>query len=164
MNTVEADQIIKEYLENQERQKQLQIMQLRNNLNTFTLKELKKEVIKMKADTFTVTRMKRDQIIELILAHHYLFPHLLTKQGSKRSSASRKRANDQLINQVLNNPIHNPPSLKQLASLALPQKSSTPRSTYQNIPPPSITLNPETINPADLQDIPPELPKQLFAN
>ena len=32
MNTVEADQIIKEYLENQERQKQLQIMQLRNNL------------------------------------------------------------------------------------------------------------------------------------
>ena len=40
MNTVEADQIIGEYLENQERQKQLQIMQLRNNLKTFTLKEL----------------------------------------------------------------------------------------------------------------------------
>ena len=47
MNTVEADQIIKEYLENQKRQKQLQIMQLRNNLKTFTLKELKKEIIKM---------------------------------------------------------------------------------------------------------------------
>ena len=27
MNTIEADQIIKEYLENQERQKQLQLMQ-----------------------------------------------------------------------------------------------------------------------------------------
>ena len=52
MNTVEADQIIKEYLENQERQRQLQIMQLRNNLNTFILKELKKEIIKMKADKF----------------------------------------------------------------------------------------------------------------
>ena len=52
MNTVEADQIIKEYLENQERQKKLQIMQLRNNLNTFTLKELKKEIIKIKADKF----------------------------------------------------------------------------------------------------------------
>ena len=74
-------------------------MQLRNNLNTFTLKELKKDIIKMKA----VTQMKRDQIIELILAYHYLFPHLLTKQGSKRSSVSRKRINDQLINQLLNN-------------------------------------------------------------
>ena len=83
MNTVEDDQIIREYLENQERQKQLQIMQLGNNLKTFTLKELKKETIKMKADKFAVTRMKRDQIIELILAYHYLFPHLLTKQGSK---------------------------------------------------------------------------------
>ena len=74
-------------------------MQLRNNLNTFTLKELKKDIIKMKA----VTQMKRDQIIELILAYHYLFPRLLTKQGSKRSSVSRKRINDQLINQLLNN-------------------------------------------------------------
>ena len=58
MNTVEADQIIREYLAEQERQKQLQLMQLRNNLNTFTLKELKKEIIKMKADKFAVTRMK----------------------------------------------------------------------------------------------------------
>lgn len=60
MNTVEADQIIKKYLENQERQKQIQIMQLRNNLKTFTLKELKKEIIKMKADKVAVTPMKRD--------------------------------------------------------------------------------------------------------
>ena len=97
MNTVEADQIIREYLENRERQKQLQIMQLRNNIKTFTLKELKKEIIKMKADKFAVTRMKRDQIVELILAYHYLFPHLLTKQGTKRSSISRKRANKTLI-------------------------------------------------------------------
>ena len=86
MNTVEADQIIKEYLENQERQKQLQIMQLLNNLKTFTLKELKKEIIKMKAHKFAVTRMKKDQIIELIRAYHYLFPRLLTKQGSRGSS------------------------------------------------------------------------------
>ena len=93
-----------------------------------------------------------------------MFPHLLTKQGSKRSSVSRKRANDQLVNQVLNNPVYNPPSLKQLASLALPKKSTTPQPTYQNIPSPSIKLNPETINPADVQDIPPELLKQLFAN
>ena len=70
----------------------------------------------MKADKFAVTRMKRDQIIELILAYHYLFPRLLTKQGSKRSSVSKKRANNQLINQLLNNPAYNPPSLKQLQS------------------------------------------------
>ena len=76
-------------------------MQLRNNLKTFTLKELKKEIIKMKADKFAVTRMKRDQIIELILTYHYLFPHLLTKQGSKRSSVSRKRANNPLINKAI---------------------------------------------------------------
>ena len=46
MNTVEADQIIREYLAEQERQKQLQLMQLRNNIHTFTLKELKKEIKK----------------------------------------------------------------------------------------------------------------------
>ena len=94
MNTVEADQIIREYLAEQERQKQLQLMELRNNLNTFTLKELKKEIIKMKADKFAVTRMKKNQIIELILYYHYLLPHLLTKQGSKRSSVSRKGVDD----------------------------------------------------------------------
>ena len=76
MNTVEANQIMKQYLKEQERQKQLQLMQLRKNLNTFTLKQLKKKIEKMKADTFAVTRMKRDQIIELIIAYHYLFPHL----------------------------------------------------------------------------------------
>ena len=145
-------------MENQERQKQLQLMQLRNNLKTFTLKELKKEIIKMKADKFAVTRMKRDQIIELILGYHYLFPHLLTKQGSKRSSVSKKRANDQLINQLLNNPVYNPPSLKQLAAQVIPQK---PKKS--DIPPPSIKLDPNVIDPAGLQDILPELLQLLIA-
>ena len=45
-------------------------MQLPNNLKTFILKELKKEIIKMKADKFAVTRMKRNQIIELIVQYH----------------------------------------------------------------------------------------------
>ena len=153
---MDTDQIIKEYLENQERQKQLQIMQLRNNLKTFTLKELKKEIIKMKADKFAVTCMKRDQIIELILAYHYLFPHLLTKQGSKRSSVSRKRANDQLINQILNNQVYNPPSLKQLAAQAIPQK---PKKS--DIPPPTIKLDPNMVNPTELQGILPELLQQF---
>ena len=95
----------------------------------------------MKAEKFALTRTKKDQIIELILGYHYLFPHLLTKQGSKRSSISRKRVNDQLINQLLNNPVYNPPSLKQLATQAIPQK---PKKS-DDIPPPSIKLTPEIL-------------------
>ena len=40
-----------------------EINQLRRNLNTFTLAELKKEVIEMKADKFAVTKMKRNQAV-----------------------------------------------------------------------------------------------------
>ena len=73
---MDADQLLDNYNE-------LQKIELRKNLSTYTLKELKKEIIKMKADKFAVTKMKRRQIIELIVQYHYLFPHLLTKQGSK---------------------------------------------------------------------------------
>ena len=73
---MDADQLLDNYNE-------LQKIELRKNLNTFTLKELKKEIIKMKADNFAVTKMKRRQIIELMVQYHYLFPHLLAKQGSK---------------------------------------------------------------------------------
>ena len=40
-----------------------EINQLRRNLNTFTLAELKKEVIKMKAGKFAFTKMKRNQAV-----------------------------------------------------------------------------------------------------
>ena len=70
-----ADQLLDNYNE-------LQKVQLQNNLKTFTLKELKKEIIKMKADKVAVTRMKRNQIIEFIVQCHYLLPHLLTNQGT----------------------------------------------------------------------------------
>ena len=52
-----------------------EIIQLRRNLNTFTLAELKKEVIKMKADKFAVTPLRRHQVIDLIriLTYHSLF-------------------------------------------------------------------------------------------
>ena len=73
---MDADQLLDNYNE-------LQKIELRKNLNTYTLKELKKEIIKMKADKFAVTKMKRRQIIELIVQYHYLFPHLLTSRGSK---------------------------------------------------------------------------------
>ena len=79
-----ADQLLDNYNE-------LQKIELRKNLNTYTLKELKKEIIKMKADKFAVTKMKRRQIIELIVQYHYLFPHLLTKRGSKGTKGIIKR-------------------------------------------------------------------------
>ena len=63
-----------------------EIIQLRRNLNTFTLAELKKELIKMKTDKFAVTKMKRNQVVNLILTYHYLFPYLMNKTGSKRDS------------------------------------------------------------------------------
>ena len=83
-----ADQLLDNYNE-------LQKVQLRKNLKTLTLKELKKEIIKMKADKFAVTKMKRRQIIELIVQYHYLFPHLLTKQGSK---GTKRKGNKQRPN------------------------------------------------------------------
>ena len=49
----------------------------------------------MKADKFAVTKMKKRQIIELIVQYHYLFPHLLTKQGSK---GTKRKGNKQRPN------------------------------------------------------------------
>lgn len=77
MDTIEADQIIKQYLEDQEHQKQLQLMQLHNDLNSFTTKQLKKEIIAMKADKLAVTKIKGDQLINLIITCHWLFPQLI---------------------------------------------------------------------------------------
>ena len=89
-----ADQLLDNYNE-------LQKIELRKNLNTFTLKELKKEIIKMKADNFAVTKMKRRQIIELIVQYHYLFPHLLQNKVPKVPNEN------QVVLRVINkNPIY----------------------------------------------------------
>ena len=128
-----ADQLLDNYNE-------LQKVQLQNNLKTFTLKELKKEIIKMKADKFAVTKMKRNQIIELIVHYHYLFPHLLTNQGTKwtakgKQPTVKKQPNAQLINQLIN-PTYNPATLKQIASLVLAKNTTKPpqqTTTQQNI-------------------------------
>lgn len=60
------------------------IIKLRKALDTFTLAELKKEVIEMKAAKFAVTPMRRHQVVNMILTYHYLFPQLMNKTGSKR--------------------------------------------------------------------------------
>ena len=163
-----ADQLLDNYSE-------LQKVQLRNNLKTFTLKKLKKELIKMKADKFAVTRMRRNQIIELIVQYHYLFPHLLTNQGTKRTAKGKQSTVKKQPSAQLINPIYNPPTLKQLASLARPNMLTQPRAHYQNIP--QLTYYPDqnilqvtqqyinnlnNIDPKALEGIPPELLQQLF--
>lgn len=67
-----------------------EIIKLRNNLNTFILEELKKEVIKMKHLNFAVTRMKCNQVIQLIINYRILFPHLMSKTGTKRQAKPKK--------------------------------------------------------------------------
>ena len=121
MNTVEADQIIEKYLAEQKRANEVLLFKLRKNLETFTVKELRKEVIKMKADVFAVTKMKRNQLINLILAHHLLFPHLITKTGTKRDPtkvATRRRR-------------------------PLTNSQKSPKPVQTGVPPMSIKLTPE---------------------
>ena len=159
-----ADQLLDNYNE-------LQKVQLRNNLKTLTLKELKKEILKMKADKFAVTRMKRNQIIELIVQYHYIFPHLLTNQGTKRTAKGKqptvkKQPSAQLINQLIN-PVYNPRTLKELASLARPKNLTQPPANYQNIP--QVTQQNTNIpqNNTDqraLEGMPLDILQQLFPN
>ena len=40
----------------------------------------------MKHLTFAVTRMRRNQVIDLIIIYRFLFPHLLNKTGTKRQA------------------------------------------------------------------------------
>lgn len=84
MSTAESDKTIKQYLEEQKRQEQIQLLKLRKNLESFTAKELKKESIAMKADKLAVTKMTREQLINLIISFHWLFSHSMTKKGTKR--------------------------------------------------------------------------------
>ena len=66
-----------------------EIIQLRCNLNTFTLAELKKEVIKRKADKFAVTPLRRHQVIDLILTYHSLFSHLKSKTKGRSKPVTK---------------------------------------------------------------------------
>ena len=110
-----ADQLLDNYNE-------LQKIELRKNLSTYTLKELKKEIIKMKADKFAVTKMKRRQIIELIVQYHYLFPHLLTNRGSKRTKRkpNSTKGNKQKLNL---------PQLTHMPNYSIATNSMAPSNT-----------------------------------
>ena len=129
----------------------------------------------MKANKFAVTRMKRNQIIELIVQYHYLFPHLLTNQGTKRTAKGKQLTVKKQPSAQLINPVYNPPTLKQLASLARPNMLTQQPANYQNIP--QLTYNPNqnipqiaqqhinnlnNIDPKALDGIPSDLLQQLF--
>ena len=103
----------------------------------------------------------------------------MTNQGTKRTAKGKqptvkKQPSAQLINQLIN-AVYNPPSPKQLASLARPDKLTQPRANYQNIP--QLTYNPDqnipqvtqqhinnlnNLDPKALEGIPSELLEQLF--
>ena len=75
----------------------------------------------MKADKFAVTKVTRENIINLILQYRWLFPHLMIKTGSKRNPtaiATRRRR-----------------------PLSKPRKQTKPVQT--GIPPASIKITPE---------------------
>ena len=130
-----ADQLLDNYNE-------LQKIELRKNLRTFTLKELKKEIIKMKADKFAVTKMKRRQIIELIVQYLYLFSHLLTNKRTKRTAKPKKPQTPVIQN------------IPQITP-QMPATQTLPQATLQHL------NNLAKYNPSALQDIPQDFVQQL---
>ena len=154
------EEIIQAYLDQKESLKQQQTMQLRANLKTFTLEELKKEMIKMRADKLAVIRKKRKEVIDLIIESHYLFPHLLTILGTKGQPKPKKVGTKRKAK-------YNPKTLAKLAQQVLnprpTQISRTPKKS--TIPTPSIKVTPEimpNLSLNDLQGMPPEMLAQLI--
>ena len=145
-----ADQLLDNY-------NKLQKIELRKNLRTFTLKELKKEIIKMKADKFAVTKMKRWQIIELSVQYHYLFPHLLTKKGSKKSAKPKKPQTPviQNISQTNTSQITSQITPQMPAIQNISQTQTLPQATVQHL------KNLAKYNPSALQDVPLDFVQQL---
>ena len=112
---------MEQYLAEQKRAREVLLFKLRKNFETFTVKELRKEVINIKTDVFAVTKMKRDQLINLIAAQHLLFPHLSTKTGT----------------------IRDPTKVATRRRRPLTTQPKTPKPVQTGIPPMSIKLTTE---------------------
>ena len=95
----------------------------------------------------------------------------MTNQGTKRTAKGKqptvkKQPSAQLINQLIN-PVYNPRTLKELASLARPKNLTQPPANYQNIP--QVTQQNTNIpqNNTDqraLEGMPLDILQQLFPN
>lgn len=60
-------------------------------LETYTLRELKQAIIKMKANKLAITKMRRHQIVNLILPFPMLFPDILNNTRTKRQPKPPKK-------------------------------------------------------------------------
>ena len=60
-------------------------------LDTYTLRKLKKAIIKMKANKLAITKMRRHQMVNLILTFLMLFPDILNNTGTKRQPKPPKK-------------------------------------------------------------------------
>ena len=76
--------------------------QLKNHLKNFTVKELKKEVIKVKKG-FQVSKLRRADVEKVILKNHQHFLHLLKKNKVKKPKQTAKdnNTNKQKINELI---------------------------------------------------------------
>ena len=76
--------------------------QLKNHLKNFTVKELKKEVIKVKKG-FQVSKVRRADVEKVILKNHQHFLHLLKKNKVKKPKQTAKdnNTNKQKINELI---------------------------------------------------------------
>ena len=76
--------------------------QLKNHLKNFTVKELKKEVIKVKKG-FQVSKLRRADVEKVILKNHQHFLHLLKKNKVKKPKQTVKdnNTNKQKINELI---------------------------------------------------------------
>lgn len=79
----------------------------------------------MKAEKFAVTKMTHEQLIKLILSFYWLFPHLMSKKGTKRDPTA--------VNSRRRRPLLTPPP---------PSKQAKSQS---GVPPASIKLTPELL-------------------
>ena len=96
----------------------------------------------MKADKFAVTKMKRRQIIELIVQYLYLFSHLLTNKRTKRTAKPKKPQTPVIQN------------IPQITP-QMPATQTLPQATLQHL------NNLAKYNPSALQDIPQDFVQQL---
>lgn len=127
-----------------------EVIKLRNNLNTFTSEELKKKAIKIKHLNFAVTRMRRNQVRQLIFNYGYLFPHLMNKVGTKKVAKPKTRKTSPAS-------IKLPPQIiQQLLPIPTPRKRPVPAARTRKQQPVPVP------RPRKQQELPPEFLQQIF--
>lgn len=121
------------------------VAQLRIKIKKFTVKELKKEILKVKKD-FQVSKLKRAHVETVILNNPWYFKHLLNKIGGKKTTKKAKPKAITYIPQAKPKAI--PQAKPQAIPQAIPQARRIPTRRYRPINKPGAVLQ------AMLQDKP----------